>query len=230
MSSDRVTSLFFPSGRRVPRAARSRGISLIELLVVIFILAAIALIAAPQILLAARKSRLRTEAMNLRAVLLRTQVLSQQGFTDSGGTRHKGGMMFVKIGARQSNGTRLVELVGDTFPAAPNADSFGGNGALDDQDALAERVTLPSYIWLTETTTATTVDQQNWSAGANAGEYVLAIDSQGRARAPGGNQIPGPATLVVTHENMAGGSMRPRVTHLLTISPLWGVAESQRIY
>lgn len=174
-----------------------RGFSLVELLVVLALLAAISLVTTIQILAFLQKNELQAQAQEVKAFLQEVPQLvarHQQPlwviFRPAGGTG-PGGLLQI---ARDQAGTQVLR-------------------ELRIKETIAFGLAAP-VEWL------------NWAPGTTSGTYVLACDTFNRAVRPQGGQlqqIETPALAVFTHQKMKSGALRPKYRWVLGIAPVWEV-------
>ena len=92
----------------------------------------------------------------------------------------------------------------------------------DGTDELAA-LRLPQWLGLSTASVAGVT--ANWPQPAGVTDvYFLQCDPMGRALNPlTGNQVAAVQTLVVTHRNMVGGNLRPRIRYEVQVFPIWQV-------
>lgn len=201
------------------RSAR-RGVSLIELLVVLAILLLLFGVAGLLVRLPLMKARLAAAANNMASQARRVAVEQR---SQRGG---QGLFVFLKV----TPGTGVVELVADTNPA-PGGDGVyqdpAGGAPNDSLITTIQEVRLPDGIVFYNMGAASTDCSTlancfpNW--GQSGGNPVLGLDFQGRTVAPNGRPISGVASVWLTHADMASGDVTPLIVHRLTIGAVWSV-------
>ncbi len=108
-----------------------------------------------------------------------------------------------------------VELILDT----------NGNGLPD--DAALSTYTLPAELALSDTSATGQAFDARWVTGTGSTHY-LQCDFQGRAFNPVTRiQISEPATVPISHRDMIGGSLKPKVVFTLRINPVWSATLAQ---
>ena len=203
--------------RRSPR----RGVSLVELLVVLAIMLLIFAMAGVLIGPPLRKARLAGAANDLAVLARRVAVEAR--------TQRGGQGLFVFLKATPATG--VFELVADTNPAPGGNGSFqdpSGGGAVDSVITTVQRFQLPAGIVFTNLPAPYDNCWSNWSV-PNATAFVLGIDFQGRTVAHTGRQITGIASVNLTHADMASGAVTPLVVHRLTFGPVWNVRQTRLV-
>jgi len=195
------------------RRRRSRGFSLLEVLIVMAIIGIIAAIGIGQMSTIFRRQRLATSAADLKTVL--------QSVRTSGQNRNA--LAFLRIAPPRADGTIPFDVYLDT----------NGNSQLDiGGDLLAQEYELQGELSLASPDPdaggpATAWDQ--WFVRA-ANDYVIACDFLGRTVNPVTlAQVTRPLTLDLTHDDMVSGTLTPRVTWTLTVNPVWNAALAQRL-
>jgi prepilin-type N-terminal cleavage/methylation domain-containing protein len=207
--------------RRRAAFVKTRGVSLIELLVVLAILLIIFTMAGVLIGPPLKKARLSGAASSVANLAARVPLESQR---QAGG---QGAGVFLKA----TTATRTFELVADTVdanPAAPN----GPDGRFQDPtgapaDALlttVQPVVLPDGIVFYDIGVPYDNCWTRWG-DAGGGNFVLGVDLQSRTVNQNGAQIAGPASLNLTHVEMTGVSpiLTPLTVYRLTFNAVWGV-------
>jgi len=190
------------------------GFTLIEVLIVVFILGLIATILTINVGTTLKKQRLETAAKQLGSFLKNAQMGASE--------RSRGA--FVVITPPDGNGQRTVWMVSDT-----NQDDALGFDP--DNPQAGPDMPLPGgQMFLTADIGLQPDDAI--PGGANqwpviAGNYVLLCDPRGypfnSAAAPA-TQITTPVSISITHAEMLSGSLHPRFRYDVTVSPLWTIS------
>ena len=191
---------------------RRRGFSLAELLVVVLILGIAAMVATLQVGAVFKRQRLASGQYDLKAVIQRVRTEGQR----------QNAMSFLRIAPANADGTIPLQVIVDT----------NGNSQLDvGTDTVVQEYRLPADLDLsspapTGVTGATAWDQ--WVAVSTTDHYV-GCDFLGRTvnTPTGWSQVVRPASLQLTHDDMAAGKLTPRVTYTLNLNPVWNVAVTQ---
>jgi prepilin-type N-terminal cleavage/methylation domain-containing protein len=214
-----------PSARLIRRSPR-RGVSLIELLVVLAIMLLIFAMAGVLVGPPLRKARLAAAANDLTVLAQRVAIEAR---TQRGG---QGRFVYLKA----TPGTRTFELIADSGGATAGGDSvFQDPTSGTDPDSLITAVqplTLPPGIVFYNLPAPYNNCWSNW--GTSGGNYVLGLDYQGRTVGPGvagtpGRQISGLASVNLTHADMASGAVTPLIVHRVTIGSVWGVRHTRLV-
>lgn len=173
---------------------KPRGVTLVELLVVLAILAFIAVIGTVQVLALIQKNELHSQAQEVKALFQEVPQLVakyQQPlwvvFKPTGGTG-PGGTLTI---ARNQDGSQPLKAftIKETI-------AFGLSGAME---------------WL------------NWSPGTVSGTYVIGCDTFNRTLDGSGKPMQVPALGVLTHQKMKSGSLRPAFRWVISVAPVWSV-------
>jgi Tfp pilus assembly protein FimT len=111
--------------------SRVRGFSLVELLVVLFVVMVIAAIAIPNILLAVSNIRLRASAGDLAGLMQQARILAAKNnttYTVLYGTRNGAQIAYIDLNGNGSfdNGEPLMQFSGTTVPASGAPSGSGG--------------------------------------------------------------------------------------------------------
>jgi type II secretory pathway pseudopilin PulG len=111
--------------------SRMSGFSLIELLVVLFVVMVIAAIAIPNILLAVSNIRLRASAGDLAGLIQQARILAAKNnttYTVLYGTRNGAQIAYIDLNGNGNfdNGEPLVQFSGTTIPASGAPSGSGG--------------------------------------------------------------------------------------------------------
>ena len=223
---DDVVAMFsVRSSVRFRRRSPRRGVSLVELLIVLAILGLIFGMAGILIGPPLKKARLASAANDLAVLMQRAAVEAR--------TQRGGQGLFVYI--KGTPATRTFELLADTGGGG------GGDGVYQDPSggappdsviANVSPVRLPAGIVFHNLPAPYNNCWSNW--GVSGVNFVLGLDYQGRTVGPGapgapGRQINGFAAVNLTHADMASGLVTPLVVHRLTIGPVWGVRHTRLV-
>jgi type II secretory pathway pseudopilin PulG len=105
------------------RCGRTGGFSLIELMIVVFVVMVVAAIAVPNVLLAVSNIRLRASAGSLAGLMQEARILAAKNNTNYAvlyGTRNGAQIAYVDLNGNSSfdTGEPLMEFGGTTVPAA----------------------------------------------------------------------------------------------------------------
>ncbi len=222
-----------PFARPCCRSPR-RGVSLVELLVVLAILLLIFAIGGVLIGPPLRKARIAAAANDL-AVLAQRAPLEAR--TQRGG---QGLFIFLKA----TPGTRVFELIADTGGGGGGDSVFkdpSSGTAPDSVITTLQPVRLPEGIVFTDLPAPWDNCWSNWAASGT--DFVIGLDFQGRTVGSGamgvdafgnaigipGRQIAGPASVNLTHADMVSGAVTPMVVHRVTIGTVWGVRHTRLV-
>jgi prepilin-type N-terminal cleavage/methylation domain-containing protein len=185
-----------------------RGVTLVEMLVVLAIFALIALIGTVQINKTWQRYRLEGASNEIRSFL-------QSAFTEAGRMRVP---VFV----------RLLPANGGTPAALQVATDSNGTTVLSSFQ-------IPDFISFS-TTSVTGLDC-NWPCTGVAGACasgtdprVLQVSPVGRTMEFDGTPVTVTETLVVTHRDMVTGLLTPRTSYTMRVFPLWQALTERGLY
>jgi prepilin-type N-terminal cleavage/methylation domain-containing protein len=195
-----------------------RGVSLVELLVVLAILAIVLTFGISGMNAAFKRQRLGSAADELRTLGDRARAEMQSRNAET----------FVVFG-------RYVDGVGTDVAvvADGNGDGDGldvdanGDGLFDDPvnaDRVLWRFRVPADVALSNASlTAQSFNSQWGRPSSGPVSAVLMCDFMGRAMIPGSTptMIAGPATVRLTHREMLSEQLKPFVTYTVSIEPLF---------
>jgi prepilin-type N-terminal cleavage/methylation domain-containing protein len=208
---------------RPPRRSSRRGVSLIELLVVLAILLLIFTMAGILIGTPLKRARLESAANDIAFLAKRVPIEARA---------QRGGQgLFVFLKADPANG--VLELVADTNPAPGGDGQFqdpAGGGAVDsviDSVKAVRLADLPSGIVFYDMPAPYGNCWSNW--GAVGTSFVLGIDFQGRTVLPTGRPINGSAAINLTHADMVSGAITPLVVHRITFGAVWSIRHTRLV-
>ena len=208
-----------------------RGFSLVELLVVIFILSIIFVIGGSQISRAWKRQKLESAANDVRVIFQRAlpemQRRNMVTFLQIGPFATVGAAQFLPIylvgDANQSGALEgfartptvaLPDLLIDEYDIAVAGNVAGGQEFCLSDDG---KDLIKSTLWSDNSTA--------WTA-----KRVLMCDFQGRAiDVATGAQIAGPATVVFTHVDVVNGNFQTPMRFLLTVNPVWSIRSIRQI-
>ncbi len=206
-----------------PRRSRRRGVSLIELLVVLAIMLLVFAMSGVLIGPPLKKARIASLANEIAVLAKRVPVESR--------TQRAGQGAFVFLKASPADG--VLELVVDSNPA-PGGDGVfqdpSGGGAVDSVIGGVEALRLDDIPkgWVFYDMPAPYNNcWANW--GSVGTSFVLGVDFQGRTVGPNGRQIAGTAAINLTHADMVSGAITPMVVHRITIGAVWGVRHTRLV-
>ena len=231
---ERAVAMFsVRSSARPDRRSPRRGVSLVELLVVLAVLLLIFALGGIMIGPPLRKARLASAANDLTVLAQRLPIEAR--------TQRGGQGLFVYLKANPASG--LFELIADTGGAGAGGDSaFSDPSSGTDPDSeitTVQPVRLSQGIVFYDLPAPYDNCWSNW--GVSGANFVLGVDYQGRTVGPGvpapdattpavpGRQIAGLASINLTHADMASGAVTPLVVHRITIGAVWGVRHTRLV-
>lgn len=195
--------------------AKQRGVSLLELLVVLAILAIIFTLGAMLVGPPLKRAQLAGAANDL--VVFGQRVSAQRRLQRAG----QGSVIFVRATPASRQFTMIEDSTGDGQYQAPA-------GAGTDTQIAGQELVLPNTIAFypsgaTPPALPATYGPswQGWSAVTT--DFVLGVDFQDRAISSGGAQISQAAVVNLTHVDMLSGAVSPLVVYRISIRPVWGV-------
>ena len=215
-----------------PSASRGRsGFSLVEMLVVIFILAIVFIIGGGGIARAWKRQKLQSASTDVKIVMQRALPEMQR----------RNMVTFVQVGPLVTTAAVRylpIRLIGDAnangaMDAAANPATVASPDLLlDEYDIVVtgksgiKGSTGVSQDFCLSTRDITKVQSVLWSNNSTDWTVGRAImcDFQGRAiDVTTGRQLAGEATLVLTHVDVVNRSYLPPTRYILSINPVWSV-------
>jgi len=223
------------------RSARTRGFTLIEILVVVVVIAIMAGIGIGELSKISRREALTAMSIQVSALMQQAQVVLRQ----------KDAITFLKLGptrlgvwrGQQIRNFRDLQLLVDngngTFddPAGGGGDTVAQTISISlDEFALSVARELPAVKPFSNTSVlpsgATTVwgtkDSCVPCTGMQDDTFVIGINFRGQTIGPDGNTITA-ARLGLTHADMANGNLSPLIDYEMSVNPIWEVAVKRTV-
>lgn len=180
---------------RVQRRRSQRGVTLIEVLIVLLVLGFLVAIVMPAVGGAIQRARIDTQAQEIRNFLV--------------GAYARAGEQRAPVAVR--------------LEAPPAAQRWLRiTREIDGTGVLAE-MRIPQWVSLSTTDAAGIA--ANWpQPGGDTTVYVLQCDPMGRTLHPvTGTQVREIQSLILTHRNMVAGRLEPRYRYEVRVFPIWQV-------
>ena len=208
------------ASRQAPFRGRRRGVTLVELLIVIAILGIAFTFGLGGLNSILKRQRLGRAADDVRTVAGRTLTEMQ----------NRNQPTFLAVGKYVANrGTDVaVVLDGNGNGTLDEAIDPNGDGLFDDAatTVVLWRARVPVDVALSNTGLATQTFNTQWDRPTTGPVSALLLcDFLGRAVIPTtGAIITGPATVQLSHREMISGDLTPLVTYTVSIGPLFKTA------
>jgi len=183
--------------KKLSREAQ-KGFSLIEVLVVLFILGLIAALLTMAVSKTLKKQRLSTAAEQLSSFI-------QKAYTETSLNQRE---VFIEIGAAQANGSRTVYMIEDS----------NENGSLDGTDTQLDTLSITYDLVLSNATTASVA----WPV--SSGNMIIGCSAGGRLvdpASPTKTNIDHRVELTITHSEMLSGSLKSKIRYRIAVYPIW---------
>lgn len=203
--------------RQAPGRSRRRGVTLIELIVVLAILGLALTFGLSGLNSAFKRQRLNTAAEDLKT-------LAGRALTEM---QNRNVPTFLVFGNYIADvGTDVAVVIDTNGNGAWDVDK-NSDGLFDDPDNDDEvlwRTRVPVDVALSSTALATQTFNTQWARPSSGSvSAALMCDFMGRAMIPGATpaMITGPATVQLSHREMITGSLTPQVTYTVSVGPLF---------
>lgn len=178
-----------------------RGITLVELLVVVALLGFLALLGTAQLTHIVQKSELQSAARDVTSFLQSVPDLVSK----------KQAPLFVRFLPPAGSQPARLEI---------SRDVAGGD--------VLRQLALPPKIAFSLTSLGN--PDISWPKAGATNVFTLRCDTFGRATDPNtGGQLNGEAKLLLTHVNMVKGTLRPKYGFEVGVAPVWNVT-SKKVY
>jgi prepilin-type N-terminal cleavage/methylation domain-containing protein len=196
-----------------------RGFSLVEVLIVVFLLGVLAAIGTISILPALKKGRLEQAGESVRGVVggARAQAAMNQCF------------VFIMVGpSENTNLPKRLEVVVDRnrnmVPDDANNFFTAGAGSMN-EDILFSTVAVDQVEtnWPLYTGPRTDSDGNSLATPYDNQYRALVVNATGKTFNPDGAMVTATQTLTLTHRDMVAGSLRPLQRRVIRVGPLFSV-------
>jgi prepilin-type N-terminal cleavage/methylation domain-containing protein len=192
--------------RKVSSARGQRGVTLIEMLVVVALFGLIALIGTIQINKTWQRYRLEGTSNEIRGFL-------QSAFTQAGQLRTA---VFVRFVPANGGASPLFQITNDA------------NGT-----TVLSSYTVPDFVSFS-TTDPSALDGCNWPCASGpcgaTDPRILQVNPLGRTMQADGTAVTQTETLLVTHKDMVSGLLTPRTSYTMEIFPIWQVLTERGLF
>lgn len=181
------------------------GFTLIEVLVVLFILGLIAALMTIAVSKTLKRQRLGTAAEQLSSFI-------QKAYTDTSLNQRE---VFITIGGEESDGSRTVFMIEDS----------NENGSLDGTDTRLDTLSITHDLVLSNSTTAAVA----WPV--INGNLIIGCSAGGRMVDPTTDtNVDHYIELTITHREMLTGNLTPRIRYTIRVYPIWKTEKTETRY